>query len=260
MEVLVVGGTGGLGRLVVQDLAARGHRVRVLSRQNAPRTSTGPGVVCPGDLVSGEGVAAALDGVDAVVNTVNAVRGSERVMVDGGRRLLDEAARARVGHVVGIGIVGADIIAPWVPYYRVKVAEEAVLREGVVPWSLLRATQFHDFLAGMIAGLARLPVLPAPAIRFQPVDRAEVAAALADAVGAGPNGRLPDVAGPQDLPLIDFAQMWLRAQGRLRRTFSLPIPGRVGRLLRDGALCNPDRAVARVTFEQWAASSRRSRV
>ena len=260
MDVLVVGGTGGLGRLVVKELAARGHQVRVLSRQDSPPDPAAPGVVrFRGDLVTGDGIAAALDGVQSVVNTVNATRGSERVMVVGGRRLMEAAATARVGHVVGIGIVGVDLIAPWVSYYRVKLAEEAVLREGDVPWSLLRATQFHELIAAMVGGLARLPVLPAPAIRVQPVDRGEVATALVDAVEAGPAGRLPDVAGPQALPLADFAQMWLRAQSRHRRTVSLPIPGRAGRLLREGALCNPDQAVARVTFEQWAASSRRSR-
>jgi uncharacterized protein YbjT (DUF2867 family) len=261
MDVLVVGGTGGLGRLVVDEFAARGHQVRVLSRRASPPTAAEPRIErFRGDLLTGDGLAAALDGVQAVVNTVNATRGSERVMVDGGRRLMEAAARAKVGHVVGIGIVGADLIAPWVPYYRVKVAEEAVLREGDVPWSLLRATQFHELVAAMIGGLARLPVLPAPAIRVQPVDRGEVATALVAAVEAGPSGRLPDFAGPQALPLADFAQMWLRAQSRHRRTVSLPIPSRVGRLLREGALCNPDQALARVTFEQWAARSRRQRV
>ena len=259
MDVLVVGGTGGLGRLVVVDLAARGHQVRVLSRKPPTAPSENDQVsLFSGDLVTGAGLSAALDGVQAVVNTVNANRGSERVMVDGGRNLMQEAARAGVAHVVGIGIVGSENVAPWVPYYRVKQAEEAVLREGGVPWTLLRATQFHELVASMIGGLARRPVLPAPAILLQPVDRTEVAAALADAVEAGPAGRLPDLAGPQALPLADFAQMWLRAQGRRRRTVSVPVPGRVGRLLREGALCNPDRAVARVTFEQWAAKSRRS--
>jgi len=121
-----------------------------------------------------------------------------------------------------------------------------------VPWSWLRATQFHDFLAHMIAGRTQLPVLPAPAIRYQPVDRGEVAAALVDAVEAGPAGRLPDFAGPKALLLADFARIWSAAQGRSRLTLTIPLPGSLGRRLREGALCNVDRAVGRTNFRDWA--------
>jgi uncharacterized protein YbjT (DUF2867 family) len=164
---------------------------------------------------------------------------------------VDAAAAAGVGHFVEIGIVGAESIAPLVPYYRVKVSQEQVVQTGRVPWSLLRATQFHDFLAPMVSGLARLPVLMAPAIRFQPVDRGEVAVAMADAVEAGPAGRLPDFAGPQALPMVDFARSWLQAQGRHQRAVAIPLPTRYGRRLREGALCNPERAVGRLTFSAW---------
>ncbi|HYP46228.1 MAG TPA: NAD(P)H-binding protein [Propionibacteriaceae bacterium] len=253
MLVLVVGGTGGLGRLAVGELAARGHSVRVLSRQRTPSTFSTPEVQSVrGDLVSGEGVAAAVKGVDAVLDTVNANRSAGSVMVDGTRGLLAAAANSGVRHVVGIGIVGAEAIAPLVPYYRVKVAQEQVLRAGDVPWTLLRATQFHDFVASMVSGLARLPLLPVPGIRYQPVDRGEVAVALVDAVEGSPSGRLPDFGGPQALPWIDFARSWLRAQGRSQRVVNIPLPTKYGRRLREGALCNPDRAVGRLTFSDWA--------
>ena len=258
MRVLVVGGTGGLGRLVVQELAKRDHQVRVLSRQPKQSVLAGPGIeLVRGDLSSGDGVAAAVSGVDAVVDAVNATRQAESVMVAGTRRLLDAAAAAGVAHMVEIGIVGAESIAPLVSYYRVKLAQEQVVQSGEVPWSLLRATQFHDFLAPMVSRLARLPVLIAPDVRFQPVDRGEVAMAMADAVEAGPGGRLPDFAGPQALPLVDFARSWLQAQGRNQRAVALPLPTKYGRRLRDGALCNPDRAVGRLTFSDWAVQHAR---
>ena len=252
MQVLVTGGTGRLGRLVVTELVTRGHSVRVLSRRAARDPVSRPDVVTvPGDLVSGEGLAAAVEGVETVVDAVNAGRRAGEVMVGGTRRLVEAAGRAGVGHVVGIGIVGAESIAPLVPYYRVKVAQERVLADGPVPWSWLAATQFHDFIAQMVAALARPPVLVAPAVRYQPVDRSEVAAALVDAAEAGPAGRLPDLAGPRTAPLVELARGWLAAHHRDRRTVTVPIPGRVGRRLREGSLCNPDRAVGRSTFEEW---------
>jgi uncharacterized protein YbjT (DUF2867 family) len=255
MLVLVVGGTGRLGRLVVGELAARGHSVRVLSRQVTPSSFSAPAATCVrGDLLTGEGVAAAVSDVDAVVDTVNAGRHAGSVLVDGTQGLVAAAAAAGVRHVVGIGIVGAEAIAPLVPYYRVKVAQEEVLQHSDVPWTLLRATQFHDFVAQLVSGLARLPVLPVPGIRYQPIDRGEVAVALADAVEGEPGGRLPDIAGPQALPLVDFARTWLAAQRRDQRAVAVPLPTRYGRRLREGALCNPHRSVGQVTFSQWAAA------
>jgi uncharacterized protein YbjT (DUF2867 family) len=253
VHVLVAGGTGRLGRLVVAELVERGHQVRVLSRQLRPTPF--PQQVVPvarGDLTSGEGIAAAVAGVDAVVDAANAGRDARRVMVFGTRGLLDAAGRAGVGHLVGVGIVGAEALARFVPYYRVKVDQEQVVVNSGVPWSWLRATQFHDFLADTISGLGRLPVLPAPAIRYQPVDRGEVAAALADAVEAGPAARLPDFAGPEARLLADFVRLWSAGHGRSRPTLTVPLPGRLGRRLREGALCNLDRAVGRIRFEEWA--------
>lgn len=253
MDILVAGGTGGLGRLVVRELAGRGHSVRVLSRQRPPGAVLEQGVVAvSGDLVTGRGVAEAVHGMQAVVDTTNGGRDARQVMVHGTRRLVEAARSAGVGHVVGVGIVGAEALASLVPYYRVKVEQEQVLAGNAVPWSWQPATQFHDFLAGPLARFARLPVLPLPAIRFQPVDRAEVALALADAVEAGPAGRLPDFAGPEALLLADLARIWTRAQGRSQATLTIPLPGSLGRSLRRGALCNLDRAVGRTRFEQWA--------
>jgi uncharacterized protein YbjT (DUF2867 family) len=253
VHVLVAGGTGRLGRLVVAELVERGHQVRVLSRQLRPTPFSQQGVpVARGDLASGEGITAAVAGVHAVVDATNAGRDARRVMVSGTRGLLEAARRAGAHHVVGVGIVGAEALARLVPYYRVKLDQEQVLANSGVPWSALRATQFHDFLAGTIAGLGRLPVLAAPAIRYQPVDRGEVAGALVDAVEAGPAGRLPDFAGPEALLLADFVRLWSAGQGRSRPTLTVPLPGRLGRRLREGALCNLDRAVGRIRFQEWA--------
>jgi len=114
-----------LGRLVVNELVGRGHQVRVLSRQVMPSGFSQPGVVAVrGDLATGDGIAAAVAGVQAVVDTTNARGDAKQVMVNGTRRLVDAASDAGVGHVIGIGIVGAEALAPLVGYYRVKVAQE----------------------------------------------------------------------------------------------------------------------------------------
>jgi len=255
MVVLVTGGTGRLGRLVVSELVARGHDVRVLSRR-APSAGAGqPGIAwVRGDLATGDGLTTALAGVRTVVDAANSGRRAEQVMVGGARLLLRAAADAGVQHVVGIGIVGAEAVAPRMPYYRVKLAHEAVLTSGTVPWSLLRATQFHDFVGHTVAALARSPLVLAPAILLQPIDPTEVATALVEAVEEGPAGRLPDVAGPQAATLADLARIWLQTHGRPRPVLTVPIPGRVGRSVRDGALCNLDRAVGRTTFQAWTAA------
>jgi uncharacterized protein YbjT (DUF2867 family) len=240
---------------VVNELAARGHEVRVLSRRAGGAGADEPGVTrVRGDLVTGEGLPTALAGVRAVVDAVNSGRRADRVMVGGARLLLRAATDAGVEHVVGIGIVGAEAVAPRMPYYRVKLAQEAVLTSSAVPWSLLRATQFHDFVGQALAALARFPIMVAPAILLQPVDPTEVANALVDAAEHGPAGRLPDVAGPQAMAVADLGRIWLRAHERARPVLPVSIPGRVGRAVREGALCNLDRAVGRTTFEAWTAA------
>src|SRR3712207_4822076 len=120
MVVLVTGGTGRLSRLVVSELTARGHEVRVLSRQAGSADPDQPGVTrVRGDLTTGEGLPTALAGVQTVVDAVNSARGTTQVMVGGARLLVPAAAQAGVHHVVGIGIVGAEAVAPRVPYHRV---------------------------------------------------------------------------------------------------------------------------------------------
>jgi uncharacterized protein YbjT (DUF2867 family) len=252
--VAVVGGTGVLGRLVVGRLVARGDDVVILSR--SPGAALPEGVAHRRvDLESGGGLAAGLDGVEVVVDASNAPPmprdRAQKVLVEGSKRLLRVEAEAGVRHHVAVSIVGCDRVP--MAYYGAKVAQEEVVAAGSVPWSLMRATQFHTLLDWAFAGAARFGVVPTGRARVQPIDPAIVASRLADAVHADPGGRLPDIAGPEAQTLGELARAWRRARGRRSLPLRIPTVGRAGGALRDGGLCEPEAATAGPTFERWLA-------
>lgn len=242
-----------VGALVVGELAGRGDEVRVLSRR--------PGGDLPAgashrrvDLSTGDGLSAGVEEVDAVVDAANEMRRAEAVLVGGTRRLLEAEAGAGVGHHLAISIVGCER-TPY-SYYRVKVAQEREVASGPVPWSVLRATQFHTLLAGVFAMAARGRLLPTGRIRLQPIDPAVVAHRIAEAVHAGPSGHLPDIAGPEVRTLTELARAWRGHDGRSLLPIRAPIVGRLGRALRAGTLCDPAAAAGGPTFERWLAGER----
>jgi uncharacterized protein YbjT (DUF2867 family) len=252
MRVAVIGGTGGLGRLVVDELATRGDAVRIVSR-HPPATPPPEGVTHRrADLASGAGLAEAVEGVDAVLDAANELRHARAVLVSGTRRLLEAGAAAGVEHHVAISIVGCERV-PW-SYYDAKAAQEEVVASGPLPWSLLRATQFHTLLAGTFASAARWRVLPTGSARLQPIDPALVARRLAEALHAGPGGRLPDLAGPEVQTLTELAGAWRARDERRLAPLRVPFVGRIGRALRAGALTDPTAAAGGPTFAQWLAA------
>lgn len=237
-SVLVTGGTGTLGRQVVTRLTAAGIQPIVLSR------TAGDGRAVA-DLLTGAGVDAALDGVQTVINCVNHQRHGAR----GTRNLLEAAARTGVAHLVHVSIVGIEQVP--LGYYKEKLAAERLLADSPVPFSLLRATQFHDLIAGLLAGLARLPLMILPAgSRFQPVAAGDVAARLVELAEAGPSGRVADFGGPEVLAIDDLALVWLEAAGRSRRLAKVKLPGRIAAAVRAGALTTPEHADGSTTFAQ----------
>ena len=172
MNIAIVGGTGTVGAEAARELAARGHTVRVLSR-HAPEY--------PVDLTTGAGLEPALAGIDVVID---AASGSKKVLVAGTERLLRAEAAAGVKHHVGVSIVGIDRVGG--PYYKLKLAQEAAIRAGGVPWTIVRATQFHTLIAQVFAKSAKLGVVPSLGAPLQPVDPREVGRVLADTAEAAP--------------------------------------------------------------------------
>lgn len=249
MKAAVVGGTGVLGAPIVAGLAARGDDVLILSRK-PPRELPAGAAHRSIDLTDGAGMDEALAGVEVVLDASNSSpRNAGPVLVDGTRRLLSAAARAGVGHYVGVSIVGCDRVPT--AYYKVKVQQEEVIAAGEVPWSLLRATQFHSLLAWAFEQAARARLLPKGSARLQPVEPAVVATRMTAAARSEPGGRLPDVAGPQVHTLSELATAWRRHDGRWLLPLPLPMFGKVGRPLREGALCAPIAAAGGASFEQW---------
>lgn len=249
--ILVTGGTGTLGRPLVELLADQGAAVRVLSRRPSPVPAP-PYQWCTADLRHGQGLEAAVDGADTIVHCATAVRGDDLAAA---RALLAAARRAGRPHLVYISIVGIDRIP--MRYYRTKLEVERLVKDSGLPWTILRATQFHDLIAQGCAAAARLPVLPVPAASsFQPIGAAEVAARLAELATGKPAGRVPDVGGPQVRTAADLARSYLRASGRRRRVQPVWLPGRAAAALRRGALLAPGHASGRITFEEFLGARR----
>jgi uncharacterized protein YbjT (DUF2867 family) len=241
----VIGGAGTLGRQVTADLARRGHEVRVLSR-SSPQF--------PVDLSTGAGLAPALAGCDAVVDASNAQRQARQVLVEGSARLLVAEQQAGVGHHVGISIVGCDQVP--IGYYKAKVEQEQVIERGPVPWTIVRATQFHELVAGLFTAAARYRVLPAPAMPLQPAAAADVARVLADTAERDPSRGRITVAGPQVSSVRELARTWLAATGRSAALIPVPLPGNLGRSLRTGALTTQQADVTgAITFARWLADT-----
>jgi len=243
MRIAVVGGTGTLGRQVTCELSRRGHEVRVLSRSSAQ---------FPIDLESGQGLASALAGCGAVVDTSSSARRARQVMVEGSARLLAAEQQAGVGHHVRISIVGCDQAS--LSIYRVQVDQEKVVAQGPVPWTIVRATQFHELVDLIFAATARTRVLPAATFPMQPVAAADVARVLADTVESDPRGNRITVAGPQLTSLRELARSWLTVTGRSAVLLPVPVPGNLGRALRSGSLTASDADVTgTITFADWLA-------
>jgi len=232
--ILVTGGTGTLGRVVVRELTAAGRDVRVLSR------GTG------GDLVTGTGLAAALADVDTVVHLATTLRGRRDVTAT--RNLVDAAPDLR--HLVFVSIVGIDRIP--LGYYRGKLAAERIVAER--PHTILRATQFHDLIRTLLAGAAKLPVMPVPKLRAQPVDVRDVAARLAGLATGEPQGRVPDLGGPAVRTFDELADEYLRATGKRRRKVGISWPGKIFRGYRDGGNLVPGDPAGTITFAEYLAS------
>jgi uncharacterized protein YbjT (DUF2867 family) len=238
--VLVTGATGTLGVPTVSRLRAAGHEVRALSRR------TGPGLVT-GDLVTGAGLDAALDGVGTVLHLA---RGREDVLA--AEHLVAAAGAAGVAHLVAISIVGVDEIP--LGYYRPRVAIEGLVTASGVPFTIVRATQFHGFVERFFTAQRFSPVLVVPTLSVQPIAVEEVAERLVALAGAEPAGRVPDIGGPAARPLREFAVEWRRAAGVRRPIVPVTLPGRTFRALAAGHGLVPGPAFGRTTFEEHLAA------
>jgi len=242
MKIAVAGGTGLVGQVVVDELRAGGHLPVVLSRSQ--------GV----DLVTGSGLDAALTGVDTIIDVSNVTTMKKSVAVNffdtAGRNLVSAARRAGVQHLLTLSIVGVDRVKN--AYYTGKLRQEEIVRNGQVPWTILRATQFHDF-AGQVLSSVPGPIAFVPKGRVQPVAVREVAQALAGLSVGDPQGMAPELAGPREESLVDMARRFIAAGGARRRpVVPVHLPGGMN----SGALL-PTSPGPRgtTTFDDWLSGN-----
>jgi uncharacterized protein YbjT (DUF2867 family) len=245
MTILVTGGTGTLGRHVVAGLRDAGEPVRLLSRRPGPDTVVG-------DLRTGAGLAEAVRGVATVVHCATGRR-YRKIDVAGTRRLLAAARSADVGHMVYVSIVGVDRV-PF-GYYRAKLEAERLVEASGIPWTILRATQFHELLYGGLRSYTKSPLLLLPkGFRFQPIAAADVAQRLAALARAAPAGRVADLGGPQIHPVADLLHAYLGAVRKRRAVVSVPVPGKAAAGFRAGGNLTPEHRDGRVTWDDYVRS------
>lgn len=251
-RILITGGTGTLGRHIATQLREAGYPIRLMSRSPEPSTVSPGTEWVQADLSTGQGLAKAVQGIGCIVHTATSpLRHSQQVDVDGTRQLLEQARAAAVSHIVFISVVGIDRL-PY-GYYRCKLEAEALIQSSGVPWSLLRATQFHFFLDATLQAAARIPLLtPLPTdLRFQPIAESEVARRLCELMQAAPAGRVPDIGGPEVQTLGDLAKAWLMLRKMHRLMLPVYLPGKSAHALRRGDMTCPERAIGKITWAQW---------
>lgn len=245
--ILVTGGTGTLGGHVVPLLRAAGREVRVLSRQH--RESVEGVSYVSGDLLKGEGIEAAVDGVDVILHLAGGPKGDDEAT----RNLMRAASRAGVRHVVYISVIGTDKMP--LGWFQAKLGAERAVAESGIPWTTLRAAQFHELVLTVVEKMGKLPVIPVPGgLRFQPVDSREVAARLVELTLGEPAGLVPDLAGPKVYGMADLSRGYLQARGKHRLMMPVRMPGKAGRAYRAAENLSLDgAAVGERTWEDFLA-------
>lgn len=247
-SILVTGGTGTLGQHVVRRLRETGCDIRVLTRHS--REAEDGVQYMTGDLETGEGIDAAVDGVGTILHLAGSAKGDD----DKTRNLvLAASSQEKAPHLVYISVVGAD--RAMFGYFGSKLASEQIVAESGLPWTILRATQFHDLILKVDESMAKLPIVPVPSgFRFQPIDADEVAAKLVELALGEPAGRVPDMGGPRVYDMADLLREYLRASDRHRMIVPVRLPGKGARSFRDGANLAPHRAVGTRTWEEFLAA------
>jgi len=242
-RILVTGGTGTIGRRLVPLLEGRGATVRVLTR-HAPQGCAADHVV--GDVMTGAGLDAAMTGAEAVVHLAGGAKGDDVAAAN----VTAAAERAGVRHILTLSVVGAGRMP--IGYFRAKEQVETIFAASGVPSTVLRAAQVHQLVLRMAAGMTKLPVAPAPRIRFEPVDAGEVAERLAELASGSPAGMAGELAGPEVLEAEELLREYADARGLRRRFVRFGLPGKVGAAYRAGAnLAGADARRGRTTWAEF---------
>lgn len=243
MKIAVIG-TGLIGSQVLDDLTAAGHDAAGYSR------STGV------DLISGAGLGDAVRGAEVVVDVTNSPTFDEasldffRTSVT---NLLAAARAAGVGHIVTLSIVGTDLV-PDLAYYRAKTLQEDLVKAGPIPYSIVRATQFMEFVAPAMDWTTDGDVVRLPATPIQPISSAEVAATVAGVAAGPPLRDTRNIAGPEVFTLDELGRITLEATGDHRRVVTDATAGLFALVKGDVLTAPPGAHLAGTRFRDWLRS------
>ena len=246
MKITVMGASGQIGSKVVELLRAAGHETVAAAR------NTGA------DVLTGEGLADALSGADVLVDVVNSPDFADGPVLEfftnSTTNLAAAAKAADVGHYVVLSIVNCDGL-PESGYMRAKVAQERIIAESGLPYTVVRATQFHEFADGIVTSITVDGEVRAPAGLIQPIAGAEVAAAVARAAQAAPADGIVDIGGPEKITFAELAALVLAHRGEDLPITTDPEAVYFGTKIGDTGLVTGDGAtLAAVRLVDWQAA------
>ncbi|MFJ9417148.1 SDR family oxidoreductase [Streptomyces sp. NPDC101227] len=242
MKLAVIGGTGLIGSQVVKNLNASGHE----AVPHSPSTGV--------DVLSGKGLDEAVTGADVVVNLTNSPTFDEASLAffqTSMDNLLAAAHKGGVGHFVILSIVGVDQV-PELDYYRAKTLQENILTAGPIPYSIVRATQFMDFMDAVLSWTAEGDTVRLPATPIQPIASKDVARAVAEVAVGTPLRGIHKVAGPEVFPLDELGRITLSCKGDNRKVVTDPTAGMFA-VVKGDVLTDMNAHLAPTRYTDWLA-------
>jgi len=243
MKIVVIGGSGLIGKKVVTNLRQHGHEVVAASPSSGVNT------------VTGEGLAQALAGAQVVVDVANAPSWEDNAVLaffeTSGRNLLAAEAAADVGHHVALSVVGTDrLLASG--YFRAKMAQEKLIKASPIPYTIVRATQFFEFVGGIAQSATEAQTVRLPPVLMQPIASDDVAAVVADVALAEPLNGTFELAGPERIRQDDLVRQFLTATGDARTAITDPKALYYGIEVNDQSLIPGDNPrIGPTRFEDW---------
>ena len=248
MKIVVIGGTGLIGSKTVAILRQGGHEVVAASPPNGVNT------------ITGEGLKEAMIGTQVVINLANSPSFEDKAVLEffetSGRNLLPAEAAAGVGHHVALSIVGTDR-TPDNGYFRTKVAQEKLIVASGIPYTIIRATQFLEFLGGIADSSADGNIVRLPPVLFQPIAADDVAAVVAEVALAAPRNGMVEIAGPERAPFNEIVARYLKAVGDPRQVVRDPEARYWGGRVEERSLVPLGEArLGRIGLDEWLRRSR----
>jgi uncharacterized protein YbjT (DUF2867 family) len=248
MKIVVIGGTGLIGTKLVNKLRQHGHEVVAASPSTGVNT------------VTGEGLAQALAAAQVVVDVANAPNWEDNAVLaffeTSGRNLLSAEAAAGVGHHVALSVVGTErLLASG--YFRAKLAQENLIKVFPIPYTIVRATQFYEFVGGLAQFATEGQTVRLPPVLMQPLAADDVAAVMADVALASPLNGTFELAGPEPIRLDDLVRQFLKATRDARTVITDPKALYYGIMVNDQSLTPGDNPrLGTIRFEDWLRRSR----